>query len=129
MRLLFGCAGLMYAYVPLQLCIFMLVKALLLFWSVAFPFSYRRLIKDAGKMRTIHIATIAVASLTPIPFALVFLKDGFVNVNHPTLFCFGRNNDFVFYFNTLPLSILIGSFSVLWVLIFFLIIKVKKIQQ
>lgn len=113
-----------FAYVVIQAQILILANAVLLFWSIAFPFKYRRM-KNAGKMQHIHIALVILAVILPLPPTLVHLKDGFVSTSYPTMFCSGRNINLVYYFITLPESIMIASFSVLMILTSWLILKVN----
>lgn len=105
-----------------------MVHALFLCWSVAFPFGYRQL-KLSGRLRHAHIATLLLALIVPLPGPLVHLKDGYVPGNAPALVCIGQNVDVIFYTFILPVSIIVAFAVCLLVIIFWTIFKVLQRDQ
>ena len=75
-------------------------------------------------MHYLHAASIVLAILLPLPSGLVFLKDGFVTLEHPTFICFGRNTEYTYYALILPASILLGMATILLVISFWILFKV-----
>ena len=107
-----------------QICMWILLHALFLFWGVAFPFHYRQL-KANNRLRYAHIISIALGIFVPLPSALAPLKDGYIVTSHPTVACAGRNTDITYYTFVLPLSILLAITSILLALMFWTLFKVK----
>lgn len=110
----------------IQISFLSLMNAVILFWSLAYPFNYKRA-KALGRMHYIHIVIVLIALIMPLLTALVHLRDGFISIDYPTSFCYGRNSYLTFFFLTLPTSLVLCSCSVLMVLIFWLIFKVNKL--
>lgn len=116
-------------YALQQVCIWGGVHAGFLFWGLRYPFSYRTF-KLSGRARYAHIISILLAVLVPLPGALVHLEGGYVLTGSPSLVCAGRNTDYTYYTFILPLSIILAVTTCLLVLIFSIILKVrKKVQQ
>lgn len=106
-----------------QLTIWILIYAVFLYWSIAFPFNFRQL-KTSGRIHHAHIISVILAVFVPLPSALVHLQDGFVPIDNPVHFCVGRDVDYVYYFNILPISIILSITSCLLVLSIWKIFKV-----
>ena len=106
----------------MQLTYLALLNVAIIFWSLAFPFHFRK-IRVAGMTR-IHIAIVVTALLLPLPLTLVHLKDGFVGIQQPTTLCFGRDTDSIYYFFTLPESVMLSATNILLILVFWKIFKV-----
>ena len=106
-----------------QICILAVLNSMFLFWSVAFPISYRQF-KISERIRYTHIICVVVAVVIPIPGGLVHLKDGFIFVGNPAGPCVGRNSDYNFYLFVLPISITLMIVSCLLVLTIWTIFKV-----
>ena len=66
------------------------IHALFLFWSVAFPLSFRQL-KVSGRIHHAHIVSIVLAVIIPVPAALIHFSGGVVNITSSVFPCFGRN--------------------------------------
>ena len=56
--------------------------------------------------RNAHIISILLAAVSPLPGALVHLKDGYIVTRSSAFVCLGRNRGFTFYGFVLPTSIL-----------------------
>ena len=95
-----------------------------MFWSVAYPFSFRQL-KITGNIRYAHIISILLALLIPLPSAFTQLVDGSVFVTSLVLPCLGRNTDYIYYTFILPISLLLGGGLVLLVLVIWILFKVR----
>ena len=82
MLLLYACiqkfshAGIANLYLLLQLTLWSTFHALGLCWGIAFPFHYRRF-KIEGKVKYIHITTVALGLVLPTIPALAPLVDGY----------------------------------------------------
>lgn len=99
----------------------MLMFAIILFWGVKYPFSYRKA-KNKGKTRYAHAAGGLLAVLLPLT-VLVNLNDGYrISVDSPYN-CIGRNPDYRYYTFFLPLSIIVAATSFLLVLVFWIIFR------
>ena len=107
-----------------QICILAVLHTGFLYWSVAFPISYRQF-KISERIRYTHIICVVLAVVIPIPCGLVPLKDGFIGVGEPTV-CGGRSLDYSFYTLVIPISITIAITSCFLVLIIWTIFKVHK---
>lgn len=114
----------MSTYCLYQSCVWATLYAVILFWGVAFPFSYRQL-KISGRIRYAHVISILLALILPLTSALIPLKNGFVSTRNPTIACVGRSTDLLYYTFILPLSIFLGITSFLHMLTFWIIFKVK----
>lgn len=100
----------------------MLLFAIVLFWGVRFPFNYR-VTKTTGKIRYVHIASVALAVFFPLVAVLVNLRDGYtISFDSPHI-CIGRNLNYSYYTFLLPLSIVLGATSFLLILIFWTIFE------
>jgi hypothetical protein len=112
-----------FSYVAMQLPFLVLVNSVVIFWGLAFPFSYRKQVMT-GETWRVHLAIVLTALILPLPFAGVHLKDGFVGVEYPTTVCLGRNIDINYISFILPQSIMICISTILLILIFWTIFKV-----
>ena len=109
-----------------QICVFGLIHTVFLFWSVVFPFSYRKF-RMSGRMRHAHIISVVLAVVIPIPTPLIHLKDGYeMTSSFPAVGCFARNVGLTFYTMVIPISILLCITTCLLVLIIWTIFKVNK---
>ena len=111
-----------------QISIWAALRAVFLFWAVKFPFSYRNLL-SSGRIRYAHIISVLLAVIIPLPSALVFLKDGFLNNRNPGIVCIGRNIDHIYYLLILPISIFDAVTSCLLLLIFWIVLKVDLVRN
>lgn len=112
--------GVTYVYSIWQVTIWVLLFAVILFWGVRFPFSYRK-VKTTGNIRYVHIASIVLAVFFPLVAVLVNLRDGYtISVDSPHI-CIGRDLNYSYYTFLLPLTIALGATSFLLVLIFWTI--------
>ena len=115
--------GFITTYCFCQISILVFIFILFLFWSVAYPFSYRRL-KILGMHRRAHIISVILALTLPLLPSLVHLKYGYFLPTTPPHICFGRNKTINFYMIILPQSIILGISTCLLVVIFWTIFKV-----
>ena len=106
-----------------QLCTWVVLHAVFLFWGIKYPFSYRQL-KILKRVRYAHVISIILAVVIPLPAGLIHLKDGYIASSNPSFACTGRNLDFTYYTFVLPISIVVGTTSCLLVLILWSIFKV-----
>ena len=106
-----------------QICILAVLNVVFLYWSVAFPISYR-LFKISGRVLYVHITCVVSAVVIPIPGGLIHLKDDFIFLANPAIACVGRNPDYNFYLFILPISIALAMTSCLLVLSIWTIFKV-----
>ena len=114
-------AGLADIYSNWQVCIWVLMFAVVLFWGVKYPFSYRN-VKNKGKICYVHAAGGLLAVFVPL-IVLVNLVDGYrISIDSPYN-CIGRNPDYRYYTFFLPLSIIVAATSFLLVLIFWTIFR------
>ena len=115
-------AGVTYVYSLWQVNIWMLLFAVVLFWGVRYPFNYR-MTKNTGKIRYVHIASVALAVFFPLVAVLVNLRDGYmISFDSPHI-CVGRDLNYSYYTFLLPLSIVLGATSLLLILIFWTIFQ------
>ncbi len=91
--------------------------------ALSCPYTFRKL-KVLGKIHYLHVASVVLAVLIPLPFGLAFLKDGFMALEYPTFFCFGRNPDHVYFALMLPMSVLLGIATILLFILFWILFKV-----
>ena len=118
--------GVVYYYSLIQITMWLLFHSGAMFWSIVFPFHYRRW-KLEGRVKYVHITTVILALLVPAisPFTAL-LKDGYV-ITTSTYVCLGRNSDVSFATLVLPISIFGAIGSSMLIIIFWTILKVKKI--
>ena len=90
---------------------------------MVFPFSFRRL-SVSGKTRSIHIISVIVTILIPLPFTFIHLKGGLITISTPPITCFGRDSNLSVYAFALPLAVIATVISGLFVLTFWNILKV-----
>ena len=98
--------------------------AVFMYWSVAHPFNFRQL-KITGKIRHAHIISIALAVVLPLPSALIHLSGGTIITANLVLPCLGRNSEYNFFSNILPVSILISITLCVLALIIWILFKVS----
>lgn len=110
-------------YCVVQFCVWGCLYAVFLFWGVKFPFHYRQF-KDSGRMRYVHIITVIVAVVVPLPGPFIVLKDGFINTENPNLVCTGRNTDLFFYAYAITTTTALAITNILLVLVFWTVLKV-----
>ena len=120
--------GMVFHYCLQQTCVWALLHSIFLFWSLIFPFNYRRL-RISGKSRYAHIISVLVALILPLLGALVPLKEGYFSSRSPTLACIARNADYIYYFLVLPISIILCISSCLLVITFWKIFKVSDVVR
>ena len=108
---------------------FGLIHTVFLFWSVVFPFNYRKF-RMSGRIRHAHIISVVLAVVIPIPAPLIHLKDGYeFTSSFPAVHCIPRNVGLTFYTMVIPISILLCITTYLRVLIIWTIFKVNKQLQ
>ena len=116
--------GIIFMYGIAQLGLFVLFHAVGLCWGIAFPFHYRRF-QAEEKLKYIHITTVLIALLLPSVPALLHLKEGYSVSNTPTTVCFGRSMAVTFFSLILPLSIILAITTSIFVIMFWIILKVN----
>lgn len=119
-KFLYACelhAGGVFNYCIVQLTLWGAIQAVLMFWSVAYPFSFRQL-KVSGRIRHAHIISIVLAVVIPLPAGLIHLSGGVVNITSSVLPCLGRN-----YTLILPISIIVAFSMSLLLLIIWTLFK------
>ena len=115
-------AGIIFIYSAWQICVWMLLFAVILFWGVRFPFKYRQL-KVNGTIRYIHIASVILAVFVPLLPTIAHLVDGYkISLDSPYA-CIGRDIRYNYYTFLLPLGILLTALSFILVFILWTIIK------
>ncbi len=117
------CSGFVFTYCILQECTLATLHTIFLYWAVGFPFSYRQF-KLQKRVRYVHIISVVLALVIPLPGALIHLGDGYRFLTTPVYACSVRNFDFAFYTLVLPISIMMCITSCLMMLIFWTIFKV-----
>lgn len=123
--LLHTSVGFVLTYGVGNLCFWGFLHTVFMFWGVVYPFSYRQL-KISGRIRYAHIISIILASVYPLPAALIHLQDGYIVTRSPAYACLGRNTDHTFYTFVLPVSIILAAIVCLLVLVFWTILKVNR---
>ena len=118
--------GFVFLYTSGQVYVWAVLHGTLLMWAVRFPISYR-LLKDSGRIQYAHIISVILAVLVPLVPPCISLRDGYLGIASPSLFCGGRNLDTTYYAAILPISFLVGTASCLLVFIFWTIFKVNNI--
>ena len=93
-----------------------------------YPLSYSRL-KDSGRIRYGHLASVVLALTFPLVGALVHLKDGYFAARNPTIICTGRNTDYTYYTFVLPICIVLGITSYELILTGWKILKVRDLES
>ena len=119
-----SCAGAVFNYSITQITVLAALQSVFMFWSVAYPFSFRQL-KITGKIRYAHIISILLALLIPLPSVFTQLVDGSVYITSIVLPCLGLNSDYIYYTFVLPNSLLLIGEMVLLVLIIWVLFKVR----
>ena len=117
------CAGAVVSYSLVHLSVWAVLQAVFMFWSVAYPFSFRQL-KITGKIRYAHIISILLALLIPLPSAFTQLAGGSVFTTNLVVPCLGRNRNYIYYTFILPISLLLGGGLVLLMLVIWILFKV-----
>ena len=107
----------------MQLSVWSLLQSVFMFWSVAYPFSFRQL-KITGNIRYAHIISILVALLIPLPSAFTQLAGGSLFVTSLVLPCLGLDSNYIYYTFVLPVSVLLIGQLALLVLIIWILFKV-----
>lgn len=111
-------------YNHVQLAVWMLLQAVFMFWSMAYPFSFRQL-KISGRIRYAHIISVVLALLIPLPSVFTHFNGGNIYITSSVYPCLGRNYDYLYYSFILPMSILEVGGMILLVLIIWTIFKVR----
>ena len=120
-------AGILNMYGVFQLTLLVTFHALGLFWSIVFPFHYRRF-KLGTKIKYIHITSVILAVVVPIILPLLHLIDGYTIGPNPIIeSCSGRNASLNYFLLILPVSILLAFTSSLFVIVFWTILKVYTV--
>lgn len=119
-----GIAGLVFTYSLQQICIWGALHAAFIYWGMRYPFSYR-MFKISGRIRYVHVISVILAVVAPLPGALIHLKDGYIITANPSVICAGRNTDYTYYTFILPLSVVLAITMCLLVLIFWTVLKVS----
>lgn len=95
----------MYVYNFWQVCICVLLFALVLFWGVRYPSSYKRL---TVLKKILHVAGIVLAIVIPIIGAAVHQREGYsINTTSPYT-CASRDIDYNYYTFLFPLTLVLG---------------------
>ena len=101
------------------------LHSLFLYWAIQFPFNYRQL-KNSGRLRYAHMASLLLGLVIPLPAGLVPLRYGYVaNVAPIAMVCLGSNKAVSYYTFILPVSIFLAVTVCLLVLMFWAIFKVS----
>lgn len=77
-------------------------------------------------MHYIHIASIVLAVLVPLPSGLVPLKDGYVTTEYPTILCISRNVDYIYGLFIAPVSVSLAVSTSLQLVLFWILLKVQQ---
>jgi hypothetical protein len=99
--------------------------SIFLYWGVAFPINFRQL-KRTGKTVYIHITSVIVTVVVPLPLTLVHIKGGLVVITTPPIVCYGRNSDYSVYTFVLPLAMTLAVMTFLLTLTFWTIFRVRR---
>ena len=120
-------AGIMNVYELIQITLLVAFHSFGLFWSIVFPFHYRRF-KLEKKIKYVHITTLVLFLVLPLFPALLHLIDGYsigIDTFNP---CNGRNRAVTYTTTALPISIMLAITSSLMIIIFWTIFKVISIR-
>lgn len=111
-----------------QMGYFVMFHAMLLFWALNFPFSYRQL-KTSGKVRYVHIIVVLLALFLPVPATLGVLFQGFIYSRNPSPTCYVSSSEYVYFAFGLPLSVIMGITACMLLLSFWAILKVSSVMS
>lgn len=105
------------------------ILSTVLLWALACPGSYTRS-KEAGHLRLLHTLSVVVAVVIPIVASLIQLEVGFRRVGVPPVLCLGRDESYLYYSLSLPLSVVgvvpaVGLVIIGWTLIKVMLIVSK----
>ena len=114
-------------YVLTQVTLLLTFHSFGLFWSIVFPFHYRRF-KLEKKIKYVHITTLVLFLVLPLFPALLHLIDGYRVGFGPLNSCAGHNRAVTYATTALPISIMLAITSSLMVIIFWTIFKVISIR-
>jgi uncharacterized membrane protein (UPF0182 family) len=115
--------GFVFQYALGNLCTWVFLHTVFLFWGVVFPINYLQL-RNSKKLHYAHVISVIVAVVVPLPLPFAHLKGGYVPTRSPAITCIGKNLDYSFYFFVLPFSIILATSTCLLVLVFWTILKV-----
>ena len=118
-------AGIVGVYFLLQITLFMTFHAIGLSWGIIFPFHYRRF-KAHGRIKYVHASTLILGLILPAIPALLHLINGYTIDVDLINSCHGRNEQINYFFETLPLSILIALATSVFVILLWKIFKVAN---
>ena len=121
-------AGIAYSYLSLQITLWGTFHALGLCWGIMFPFHYRRF-KTEGRIKYVHVTTVILGLVLPAISALVPLAGGYTITPSPINHCVGRNMAITYFTIILPISILMAASSTVLIILFWIIFKVKNLQN
>lgn len=116
-------AGIVNIYGLIQLTLPSVFHSFGLFWSIVFPFHYRRF-KLEKKIKYVHITTLVLVLALPVFPALLHLIDGYSVGLGPFYTCIGRNTVVTYFTFILPISIILAIATSLMIIIFWTIFKV-----
>ena len=114
----------MHTYRTLQIGLLVMFHALGLCWGIMFPSHYRRL-KTEGRIKYIHVTTVVLALVLPAISALLHLIDGYSIAPGPIDVCIGQNMAVTYFTTILPVSILLAMATLVLVIMFWKILKVR----
>ena len=121
---LFSLSGILQQYSLIQASYWMLCYTLEVYWSLKFPFSYKR-VKDDGKLRYFSAATVFISVVFP-SLALILAADEFYPTTIVYSACSSRNPTLFNLVSTLHLSLTMYTCSFV---IFLSIQELCKIKQ
>ena len=98
----------------------------IIFWAVAFPFSYREA-QNNGRIKRVKIATYIAAFILPLA-TLILLKDGYHIVGYYGVWCIARNPTTYYYVVTVPISATLWIGACLFVMTTWILFKVSCIK-
>lgn len=119
-------AGAIFNYCLVQVCLWIVMHTIFLFWAVVFPFSYRQF-RASGRGRYAHVICVILAVFMPLIGPCIQLKDGYRNTSSPAYACAARDLDVTYYTTVLPVSFAVGITSSLLVVLLWIIFKVHCI--
>ena len=98
-------AAIVYTYSVWQVCVCVLLFAVILFWGVRCPSSYKR---RTVLKKILHIVGLILAIVVPVIGVLVHRREGYQIDSTSPYTCASRDIDYNYYTFLLPLTVILG---------------------
>ena len=87
----------------MQTTVWTVLDAVFFFWAIVAPFSYQQF-KISGRVRMVHIISVLLGLLVPLPTPLIEIVYGYTYYYSPLIICIGYGRDFLHYTWLFPIS-------------------------